>query len=70
VAQSFRQAQLLQQFRAANGTVEDLSRAWASLDRKLEILDAEKNMSVVEIEEGAYLGYLSEIEEIIRRWAA
>jgi hypothetical protein len=37
------------------------------MDGKREIFDAEKSMSVAEVEEGAYLGYLSEVEEIIRR---
>jgi hypothetical protein len=38
------------------------------MDGKREIFDAEKSMSVAEAEEeGVYLGYLSEIEEIIRR---
>ena len=56
------------QFRIADGTVEDLARAWASMDGKREIFDAEKSMSVAEAEEeGVNLGYLSEIEEIIRR---
>ena len=63
----FRHARLLQQFRTADGTVEDLARVWASMDGKREIFDAEKSMSVAEVEEGAYLGYLSEGEEIILR---
>ena len=46
VSHSFRHARLLQQFRTADGTVEDLARAWASMDGKREIFDAEKSMSV------------------------
>ena len=67
VSHDFRHARLLQQFRTADGTVEDLARAWASMNGKREIFDAEKSMSVTEVEEGAYLGYLSEVEEILRR---
>jgi hypothetical protein len=37
------------------------------MNGKREIFDAEKSMSVTEVEEGAYLGYLSEVEEILRR---
>ena len=55
MSQSFRHARLLQQFRTADGTVEDLARAWASMDGKREIFDAEKSMSAAEIEDGAYL---------------
>jgi hypothetical protein len=37
------------------------------MDGKREIFDAEKSIPVTEVEEGAYLGYLSEGEEIILR---
>jgi hypothetical protein len=37
------------------------------MDGKREIFDAEKSIPVAEVEEGAYLGYLSEVEEILRR---
>ena len=55
MSHDFRHARLLQQFRTANGTIEDLARAWASMDGKREIFDAEKNMSMAEVEDGAYL---------------
>jgi hypothetical protein len=45
VSHRFRHARLLQQFRTADGTVEDLARVWASMDGKREIFDAEKSMS-------------------------
>ena len=67
MSHSFCHARLLQQFRTADGTVEDLARACASMNGKRETFDAEKSMSVTGVEEGAYLGYLSEVEEILRR---
>lgn len=46
-------------------TVEDLARAWASIDGKREDFDREK--ASAEMVTGHYEGYLSEAEEQIRR---
>jgi hypothetical protein len=59
--------ELLDPFRASGGTIEDLARAWASLDGKLDRFDAEWGMPVSEIVDGTCEGYLVEMEEIIRR---
>lgn len=64
---SYRQAKLLQEMRQANVTIEDLARAWSSLDGKREKFDAEKDVSAADAIYGHYLGYIYEMEEIIER---
>jgi uncharacterized protein YuzE len=60
---------LLRDFVASGTTIEDLARAWASLDGKLEELGREKGHRTVEDAHPHYLGYLAEAEEILRRAA-
>jgi len=62
-----RHAKLLKEFRDSGASVEDLARAWASLDGKADKFDAEKNVSIFDAIYGHYLGYLSETEEILER---
>jgi uncharacterized protein YuzE len=57
---------LLRDFIAAGATVEDLVRAWASLERKRDDLDEEKGRASAAAP-GHHLGYLAETEEILRR---
>ena len=47
--------------------MEDLARAWASLDGKLDDFDAERDMSVRDAPTGRYAGYVTETEEVIER---
>lgn len=63
----FKHAKLLQDFGKSGATVEDLARAWASIDGKCEFFDAEKGLSIDECTHGHYLGYLEEAEEILKR---
>ena len=53
-----RQARLLNDLRSCGATIEDLARAMASLERDEKEFDASS---------GCYLGYLSEMEEIVIR---
>lgn len=63
----------LKDFLNSDATVEDLARAWASMDGKVEHFDAEKDKSASEVVDekltGHYLGYIAETEEILRRAA-
>jgi hypothetical protein len=63
----FRHAKLMQELRNSGATVEDLARAWASMDGKRDEFDAEKDVSVADVDGGYYLGYLCETEEVIKR---
>jgi uncharacterized protein YuzE len=58
---------LLRDFIAAGATVEDLVRAWASLDGKRDKLDEEKGPGASASAHGDHFGYLAETEEILRR---
>ena len=69
-AVDYRHARMLQEMRAAGVTVEDLARAWSSMDGKREHFDRERDQSAMEAETGHYLGYLVETEEIITRATA
>lgn len=65
--EQFRHAKLLADLRASGATVEDIARAWASLDGKRDEFDAGKGESVTDDETGHYAGYLYETEEVIER---
>jgi uncharacterized protein YuzE len=58
---------LLRDFIASDATVEDLARAWASLDGKRDEFDKEKGAGASEAVHGHYLGYLADTEEILQR---
>jgi uncharacterized protein YuzE len=60
---------LLRDFVASGATVEDLARAWASLDGKPDKFDKAKDPGTSEAAHGHYLGYLSEAEEVLWRAA-
>jgi uncharacterized protein YuzE len=60
---------LLRDFVASGATVEDLARAWASLDRKRNEFDKEKGPGASAAAHRYYLAYLAEAEEILRRAA-
>lgn len=64
----FHHAYLLQRFRHSGATVEDLARAWASMEGKLSTFEAEKRMGENALAtHGSYWGYLFEVEELLRR---
>jgi hypothetical protein len=67
VIYKFRQARILRDFSESGATLEDLARAWASVDGKRDAFDAEKDMLASEAIHGHYLGYLVETEEILQR---
>jgi uncharacterized protein YuzE len=60
---------LLRDFIASGATIEDLARAWASLDDTRDEVDKEKGLTGSEADRGNYLGYLRDIEEILQRAA-
>ncbi len=60
---------VLRDFVASGATVEDLARAWASLDGKGNEFDKEEGLAASEAALSYYLGYLAETEEILRRAA-
>lgn len=60
---------LLRDFVASGATVEDLARAWASLDGKRDEFDKAKDAGASEAVHGHYLVFLSEAEEVLRRAA-
>jgi hypothetical protein len=64
------QARLLQEFHRSGATIEDLARAWASIDGKRDLFDAERDVRVADAVHGHYLGYLSEAEELLARATA
>lgn len=63
----FRHARLMQDMRHAGVCIEDLARAWASIEGKEGRFDAGKNKSVFEDKDGTYAGFMVEMEEIIER---
>jgi len=60
-------AKALSAFAASGATVEDLARAWASIDGKRDQFDEGKGKSVFDDETGHYAGYCVEAREIIER---
>ena len=48
-------------------TVEDIARAWASIDGRRDEFDRGKVDRDYECEAGHYEGYISEAEEMLRR---
>lgn len=52
-----------------NTTVEDIARAWASVDGKRDEFDACKIDKTKENEHGYYQGYLCDAEEMLTRAA-
>jgi uncharacterized protein YuzE len=58
---------LLRDFVASGATIEDLARAWASLDDKPEELGKERGHRALENAHPHYLGYVAEAEKILRR---
>jgi len=60
---------VLRDFIASGAMVEDLARAWASLDDTRDEVDKEKGPGASEAARGHYLGHLAEAEEILRRAA-
>lgn len=50
-------------------TVEDMARAWASMDGKRDEFDAGKGKSLMKDKTGHYAGYMEEMEEVLRRAA-
>lgn len=67
VAVNLRHARLLQGAAKAGVTVEDLARAWASIDGKRDQFDAGRDISVWDDATGHYAGYIVETEEAIQR---
>lgn len=65
-----RHARLLQDLRQSGATVEDLARAWASLDGKRDAFDEGRDKSVMDDKTGHYAGYVVETEEIVARAVA
>jgi hypothetical protein len=59
----------LRDFIACGATVDDLARAWASMDDARDEFDKEQGLGASEAAHGHYLGYLAEAEEILRRAA-
>ena len=60
---------LLRDFIASGATLEDLARAWASLDGKRGEFDQESDPGASKATLSHYLGYLTEAEEVLRRAA-
>jgi uncharacterized protein YuzE len=56
----------LRDFIACGTTVDDLARAWASMNDARDEFDNEKDLGASEAHDH-YLGYLAETEEILRR---
>lgn len=65
--ENLRHARLLQELRQSGATVEDLARAWASMDGKRDAFDAGRDKDIMEDEAGYYAGYMCETEEILKR---
>lgn len=55
----------IQSFLHEDVTIEDMARAWASLDGKLDRFNHDKNSP--ETLDGTYSGYCSEVQQMIRR---
>lgn len=67
-AADLRHASLWQQAVKAGVNVEDIARAWASIDGHRDEFDAERDKSVFdEGVTGHYAGYIVEAEEMIKR---
>ena len=64
---SYRHAILMRELQISNVKLEDLARAWASLDGKLVHFDEGKTKTIWEDKTGHYAGYVVETEEIIER---
>lgn len=60
-------AEAMADFRASCATVEDLARAWASIDGRREAFDEGKGKSVFDDATGHYAGYCVEARELIER---
>lgn len=63
----YRHAILMRELQISGVKLEDLARAWASIDGKLVHFDEGKTKSVWEDNTGHYAGYVVETEEIIER---
>jgi uncharacterized protein YuzE len=59
----------LRDFIASGATVEDLARAWASLEGKRNEFDKDEGLAVSEAAHDHYLSYLAATEEILQRAA-
>lgn len=66
-AVDFRHARLLRDFSLFGGNIEDLARAWASIDGKRDEFDEGRDKSVMDDKTGHYAGYVVETEEILER---
>ena len=64
---AFHHAKLIQDLKRENVTVEDLARAWASIDGKRDAFDEGRDKSVFDDKTGHYAGYIAETEEMIER---
>lgn len=62
-------AETLADFSNSQATVEDLARAWASIDGKLSRFDLGKASKAFDEEDGTYSGYCVEAREILERAA-
>lgn len=62
-----RHARLMQEMAKAGVTVEDLARAWASIDGRRDEFDAGADKSLADDETGHFTGYVIETEETITR---
>lgn len=60
---------LIKELIDSGATVEDLARAWASIDGKRDEFDEGKGKSVFDDRTGHYAGYVVEAEEQLRRAA-
>ncbi len=65
--EQFSHAKLLQDLTRSGATLEDLARAYASIDGKRDYFDAGKGKSVWYDETGHYAGYMAEMEAILKR---
>jgi len=63
----YRHAILMRELQISGVKLEDLARAWASIDGKLVHFDEGKTKSVWEDKTGHYAGYVVETEEMISR---
>jgi hypothetical protein len=62
-----RYQKLLHEFIESGATVEDLARAWASIDGNVQHFDAGRSKSVFDDESGHYAGYMAEAAEQLER---
>lgn len=61
------EAKAIAAFKTAPVTVEDVARAWASIDGKAVEFDHGKGLSVSEDKTGHYAGYCHEALELLER---